>query len=259
MIAREPFLIQTAEPFFFPGSRIGCLLVHGFTGTPKEMRGLGEHLAEQGHTVLGVRLSAHATQPEDMFRSRWWDWLACVEDGWHLLSGCTDRIFVLGLSMGGILSLTFSSYMPVAGLVAMATPHHLPSDPRVPFIKPLSLIQRFIPKGPPQWHDPEAYQDHVSYPADPTRAYAEVRQLLERMRLGLGRVNCPALLIYSKADPTVTAAEGHMEKIHAELGSQDKRTLWVENSGHVITRDADRLVVYQACGEFIRRVSQEGV
>ena len=220
---------------------------------------MGEYLSKCGYTILGVRLAGHATQPEDMIRSRWWDWLACVEDGWHLLSGCTDQIFVLGLSMGGILSLTISSHMPVAGVVAMATPHHLPPDPRIPFIKPLSHFQRFIPKGPPQWHDLAAYQNHVDYPAYPTRAYAELRQLLERMRLGLGQVRCPALLIYSKADPTVTAAEGHMEKIFAALGSQTKQTLWVENSGHVITGDADRQIVYQACGEFIQRVSQEGL
>ncbi len=71
-----PRLIPTAEPFVFPGGPVGCLLVHGFTGTPKEMRWLGEYLAGQGHTVLGVRLAGHATQPEDMIRARWWDWAA---------------------------------------------------------------------------------------------------------------------------------------------------------------------------------------
>ncbi|MBI1854527.1 MAG: carboxylesterase, partial [Chloroflexi bacterium] len=64
-------IIPTAEPFFLPGSKTGCLLIHGFTGAPKEMRWMGEYLADKGYSVLGVRLAGHATRPEDMIRSNW--------------------------------------------------------------------------------------------------------------------------------------------------------------------------------------------
>ena len=37
-----------AEPFYFKGTAAGCLLLHGFTATPQELRGLGEHLAARG-------------------------------------------------------------------------------------------------------------------------------------------------------------------------------------------------------------------
>lgn len=248
-------LIPTAEPFFFPGGRTGCLLVHGFTGTPKEMRWLGEHLAAQGHSVLGVRLAGHATQPADMIRARWGDWLACVEDGWHILSGCTDRIIVMGLSMGGALALAFAAHYPAAGVVAMSTPHHLPPDPRLRFVKPLSLFQPYIPKGSPNYFEPEAFQDHVSYPVDPTRAYAEVNELLIEMRAGLPKINAPVLLIYSRRDSVVTPQERHIELIYEALGSQDKQMMWIENSSHVITRDAQRQVVFRAAADFVARLT----
>jgi carboxylesterase len=254
-----PILIPTAEPFFFPGGPVGCLLIHGFTGAPKEMRWLGEYLALQGHTVLGIRLSAHATQPEDMIRARWQDWVASVEDGWHMLSHCTERVFVIGLSMGGILALLSASYQPVAGVVAMSTPHHLPKDPRLPFIKLISHFQRFLAKGPPNWYDLEAYREHISYPVDPTRAYAEVRDLLAEMRARLPRVSAPTLLIYSRNDPTVKADDGHMEQIYNSLGSRNKHSLWVENSGHVITRDAARQTVFQAVADFVSQISEENL
>ena len=250
-------IIPSAEPFFFPGGSTGCLLIHGYTGTPKEMRWLGEYLAEQGNTVLGIRLFAHATQPADMIRARWRDWLASVEDGWHMLSDCTQQIFVIGLSMGGILSLLFASRRPVAGIVAMSTPHHLPKDARIRFIKPLSLIQPYIPKGSPSWFDEKAYQEHTSYPSDPTRAYAEVRDMLEVMRNRLPIIKSPTLLIYSKDDPVVTPGEGHMELIYQALGSSDKQSLWIEKSGHVLPRDAQRKQVFRAIGEFITRVADQ--
>ena len=64
-------IIPTAEPFFLPGQpgKPGCLLIHGFTGAPKEMRWMGEYLSrEAGFPCLGVRLAGHATQPADMIR-----------------------------------------------------------------------------------------------------------------------------------------------------------------------------------------------
>lgn len=244
-------IMPTAEPFFFPGNEVGCLLVHGFTGTPKEMRFLGEYLHQQGFTALGVRLFAHATHIDDMKRARWHDWIASVEDGWYYLQNICTKICVIGLSMGGILSLVFASRFPVCGVVAMATPHHMPADPRVRFIKPLSLLKPYFPKGPSNWFDAQAEQDHLSYPQDPTRAYAEVRDLLEIMRESLPNIHAPALLIYSKDDLVVTEKEKHMEKIFQELGSMRKECLWIENSSHVITRDAQREKVFKAVADFV--------
>jgi carboxylesterase len=251
----QALTMPTAEPFFFPGGPTGCLLVHGFTGTPKEMRWLGEHLASQGYSVLGVRLAAHATRPEDMIRARWRDWLVSVEDGWNLLSGCCETIFVMGLSMGGMLSLTFAARFPVAGVVAMATPHHIPPDPRVPFVKPLSIFKPFIPKEPSNWYDPQAYEQHADYPVEPTRAYIEIIELMDVLHAALPQVSAPALLINSKNDQTVTVQEKHMEGIYDALGSQDKGSLWVENSHHVITEDAARQEVFQAVSDFVARVA----
>jgi carboxylesterase len=94
----QNLIIPSAEPFFHPGGGVGCLLVHGFTGTPKEMTWFGDHLVKEGHTVLGIRLAGHATTPEDLARTRWLDWLASVEDGINILKGCTQVQIAIGLS-----------------------------------------------------------------------------------------------------------------------------------------------------------------
>ena len=44
----EDKVLPGAEPFFFEGSEVGCLVSHGFTGTTQRMRFLGEFLAEEG-------------------------------------------------------------------------------------------------------------------------------------------------------------------------------------------------------------------
>lgn len=249
-------IIPTAEPFFFPGGPIGCLLVHGFTGSPKEMRWMGEYLAEQGYTVLGVRLAGHATQPEDMLHCRWRDWLASVEDGYNLLRGVSDEIFVMGLSMGGVLSLLFASQQPLAGVVAMSTPYALPPDPLLPYLRWLHHIRPRLEKGPPDWHNPDAAQDHVAYPYYPTRAIIELNELLAEMRAALPAIKTPTLLIHSRQDHGV--APENMEHIYAGLGCADKQMVWLENSSHVITREPERLSVFGAAHQFVQGHKRKG-
>ncbi|MBS1250880.1 MAG: Thermostable monoacylglycerol lipase [Chloroflexi bacterium] len=247
-------IIPTAEPFYFPGGPTGCLLIHGFTGTPKEMLPLGEYLAEQGHTVLAPRLFGHATRLEDMNRARWEDWVASVEDGWHILEGATDQIFVLGLSMGGVLSLYVSSQLPVAGTVAMSTPYEIPPDPRLRFLKVLWRFFRQAPKEEDDWQDPSAGIGHISYPTYPTRGVIELQKLMDEMRAALPTLTQPVLLIHSRKDGGVSHHQ--MPKIHAQVGSAQKEMLWLENSGHVITRDAEKERVFKAVEAFIQRVGK---
>jgi carboxylesterase len=252
-------IIATAEPFLLLGDRSkpACLLIHGFTGTPKEMRWMGEYLNEQGLTCLGVRLTGHATDPEDMIRSNWTDWTASVEDGYHLLRGVTDDIFLMGLSMGGILSLLMSTRLEVRGVVGMSTPYKLPDDPRLRHIDWIARMIPYMPKSDEEpgasWFDKEAWKGHVSYPQNPVRSIGQLNTLLGEMRAALPKIDVPVLLIHSKDDRYVLPE--NMELIHADLKkTSDKTKLYVTGSGHVVTRDAARRQVFESVLEFVRRV-----
>jgi len=251
-------IIPSAEPFFLPGKpgQPGCLLIHGFTGAPKEMRWMGEYLSQQGYPSLGIRLAGHATRPEDMIRSRYTDWIASVEDGYHLLRGLTERIYLIGLSMGGVLSLLMSTQLDVAGVVAMSALYRIPYGYPDWMIKLLSKFVHYQPKSKEEpgatWFDKDAYAQHVSYPQNPVRSGAELKLLTAEMRTVLPQVDVPVLLIHSKNDTYILPE--NMEHIYAELGSSDKTKLYITESGHVVTRDAAREQVFEAASAFIRRV-----
>lgn len=253
-------IIPTAEPFLLPGGRTGCLLIHGFTGTPKEMRWMGEYLNQNGLTTLGIRLAGHATLPADMIASRWTDWIASVQDGFHLLSGMTDRIYLAGLSMGGALALTLAPHLNVKGVVAMSTPFALRGDHYpVWFIKLYSRVVPYVRKVNEEpgatWYDRDAFKDHVSYPRNPVRSIAELKLLLAEMHRSLPQIRRPVLLIHSKDDPYVLPE--NMEQIYNRLeNTPDKTKLYITESGHVITRDAKRMQVFDAALQFIQRLEQ---
>lgn len=250
-------ILKGGEPFFFPGDGVGCLLTHGFTSTPQEMRELGEYLAAQGRTVLGVRLFGHATDVRDMPRARWQDWIASVEDGYILLKDSCSKIVMLGVSTGGAISLYLAHTLATIGVVVMSTPHELPSDPRIQLLRPIirlaSIFYPFNPKGPPDFFDPEAEKARVQYNHYPLRSMPELDTVFQKMREVLPQLNLPVLFIHSKQDRFVPPE--HMEANFDLLGSKDKKKILIEGSNHIITCDAAREQVFKAANDFVNSIS----
>ncbi len=155
--------------------------------------------------------------------------------------------------MGGALSFCLAADFPVAGIVAMSTPYQLPPDRRLPYARLLGIFMPFVKKGPQVPREPEVYRWHVTYPVNPSRAVIELRDLLAQMRASLPRVAAPVMLIHSKADQAVSPK--NMELIYRDLGSLDKRQVWVENSLHTITLEPERQSIYQQAADFIREIA----
>jgi carboxylesterase len=103
---------------------IGVLLSHGFTGTPMEMRPLAEAFASAGYTVALPRLAGHGTTPEDMATTTANAWVASIADAATWLQARCDRLLMVGLSMGGILSLYMAGLQPTlfAGIITINAP-----------------------------------------------------------------------------------------------------------------------------------------
>ena len=238
-----------AEPFLFPGNRTGILLVHGFTGSPAAMRGLGKYLNEtHGYSTLGIRLPGHGTQVDDLRRPAWRDWIAAVEDGLNLLKGMSDTIFVAGLSMGGVLTLIAAQRYPIRGAIALSAPYGI-QDWRIPFMRPLSL---FVPK----FKKPGAVgiAAETSYSYFVTHAIAEASGLAKIMQEGLPQINIPMLLIQSHKDRMIEP--NALDLLYERLGTPHKEKLWLEQSGHVITLDVEREIVFERVAEFVQKLEK---
>src|SRR5271155_890263 len=108
--------------FFFPGRGLSALLIHGLTGTPYEMRFLGERLADAGVRVCGVKLAGHAVAAEELGATNNNNWYQSVVDGFERLRQFGDPIVVIGQSAGALLAsrLTLDQSDAIAGLVLLA-------------------------------------------------------------------------------------------------------------------------------------------
>ena len=113
------------KPFYFEGNQIGVLMVHGFTGSPVELYLMGEYLAQKGLTVLGVRLAGHGTTPEEMAETGWRDWVASAKEGLERLRAERERVYVVGYSLGGVITLHLAARLSMDGAVLLATPTYV--------------------------------------------------------------------------------------------------------------------------------------
>ena len=230
------------EPFFFPGGEPGVLLIHGFLTVPGEMRPLGEHLAAAGMTVSGIRLRGHGTQPEDLAKASWRDWLADVEAGLAELRQHCTRVCLAGLSLGGALALHAAAHNAVERVVTFSAPDSaLARHPLLRLAKAGSGIVHYIPKIGSDVREPEARRAHFTYTRVPLHAVCQIAALMETIDAHLSQVAAPTLLVQARHDlviPTKTP-----QRIAARLGGPS-RIFWVEHGGHTVVMDYDREAVF---------------
>lgn len=246
-----------------PGTRaLGCLLLHGFTATPHEVRPLAEALARDGVAVRAVRLAGHGTTVADLARTGWPDWLASAEAGLDALRRDVARVAVAGVSMGGLLALRLAATRPadVAALVLCAPALHLTDwRPRVlPYL-------RFVPgmrgrlavmpkRGGRDIADPAARAASRSYDALPLPAVLSLLELQRAIRRDVPTVTQPALLLHGRNDRVVPVHS--QQRLRAALGSRWIETHVLERSAHVLTEDFEREEVGRLAADFLARVER---
>ena len=242
------------EPFDLVGDgSIGAVLVHGFTGTPYEMRYLGDQLARAGITVHGLRLPGHGTTIEDLDRTTWEDWADAVEDAFDSLRLMCGQVAVVGQSLGGLLSLHLAAHRPeVAAVAALATPLWLEGLG--------AKVADWAARGALRWpaipklmrtdvRDRRVRRENPCYDAIPTRALGELARFMKLVGGELGEVRQPVLVLHGKQDHTapVACAGRIAERTRAV------RTRILPRSYHLIAADVERDIVAAEVVDFIRR------
>jgi len=244
-------VMSGAEPFFLRGNDTGVLLSHGFTGTTQSMRYLGEALHRLGYTVSAPRLKGHGISPAAMAKSTAGDWVASVEDALNELRPQCKRIFVGGLSMGGVLTLYMAAKH--AGVFAGAFPINAVVHVDSPDLAGLAFDRNAPPVIPGVGSDvKDPATKELAYPEVPVPAIKELFALIAVTRELLPRVACPTLVLQSREDHVVPPANG--KTIVSLVGASRAELVWLGNSFHVATIDHDKDRIVAEVHRFIQSV-----
>ena len=242
-------VLPGAEPIDLRGGPVGVLLSHGFTGTTQSLRPWAEHLAAAGLTVLAPRLPGHGTRWEDLNRTGFADWYAEVERGFDELRTRCERVFAMGLSMGGTVVLRLAELRAgqVAGLVVVNA--SLATERRD--AKVLPLLSKVLPSLPGIASDiRKPGVTELAYDRLPLKAAASLQRAWPVVRAELHRITCPVLVYRSRVDHVVEPVSGRALLEGLAGGSVEERVL--EKSYHVATLDHDAPAIFAGSVEFVR-------
>ena len=241
------YLHPLAAPFRLDGDRPDAVvLLHGWTGSPAHLRELGRVINEAGFTVAAPLLAGHGTTLEDMVGTGWRDWVGSALEA--ALELGARPLHLIGLSMGGIISLLLAPVLDAASVTTINAPQTV-YNRRMRLAPAYRGSSRIDPVEPPEPASPEMRKYQRQYDGTPIGTVAELRDLMRAARRTLPRVTCPALIIQSKTDETVRPRSA--EIIYDGIGATDKGLVWLENSRHVATLDDERNVIAQAILEHL--------
>jgi carboxylesterase len=261
--AEEPpspeFPVVDKNEFFFPGEGVSALLVHGLSGTPYEMRWLGEQLAAAGIRVRGVRLNGHAGSPEDLGASTYDNWYESVVQGLEDLRRYGDPNVVVGLSAGAVLAarLAVDQGEAIAGVAMLAPAFFLSWTTTVALgaVRKLGKLANHLylhNDGGSDIHDAAARRIHPTARLLPLSAPINLLDLSKMVRRRLERVTQPALLIYSSQDHTCPMGRNR-SFVTRHLGTAERREVVLEESYHVITVDNEKHQVAAEVRTFVEQ------
>ena len=244
-------IIPGAEPYSAAGDGRGALVLHGFTGNPQSMRGLALALADAGLSVELLLLPGHGTDISDMLPTRWKDWSDAAEAAYTELAARCDSVVVVGLSMGGMLSVWLAEHHPEIAAIAVVNPLVAPPDGGT-----IALVESMIESDEevaPGIGSDIAMEGAVesAYPGLPLRAALSLFAAAAEVGRDLESVSCPVLVFTSLQDHVVDPVSSEVLVARAKGPVEQVK---LERSFHVATLDFDQDEIESRTVEFVTAV-----
>lgn len=250
--SRSAFVVA---PSGVPRARALC--IHGFTGTPFEVRPLADALATRGVASVGVLLPGHGTQPEDLAPCSWHQWEQAALQAWDALPRDLPRVLV-GCSMGGLLALRVAVLRAdVAAVVLLAPALSFFSDGELAARAALQGLWRLKPyvqkeQAGGDIADPAGRAANPTYSVIPLRPLGQVLLLQRAVRAELRRVVAPLCVFHGEQDHTIPPSAS--AEIAAGVAAPLVEHHRLRDSFHVIGLDVDRERIARLTGAFLERV-----
>lgn len=112
-----------AEPIYrLNSSQHGVLFLHGYLGSPFEMKDLSQRVFEAGFSISVPRYPGHGTSLEDLTTTFGTDWLHAAREACMQLQTQCRRVSIVGLSMGAALAVLLAGEFEIQSIALLSMP-----------------------------------------------------------------------------------------------------------------------------------------
>jgi carboxylesterase len=210
-------------------------------------------LHRHGWAVRAPLLPGHGRSLDAFAASRAEEWIECARRELDELRSRYPAVSLIGLSMGGSLATILAgetggvdAVVLLAPYLSMptrlrraATAHHL-----------IGLVTPFLGGGGDRSiRDPAEVTRNLAYRFTTPRLVYELSRVVARGRAAAPRVAAPTLVIQSRQDHRIP--QDAAERSFALFTASQRRLIWTEGNGHVITVDYGRQAVFASVIEWL--------
>lgn len=246
----------TSTPWLVPGRAPAWLALHGYCGTPEEMRLVVEVATSGGFQVEAPVLPGHCTHARDLAPLGFDDWYEGVRASF-LRAAERGPVLVVGLSLGSLLGTRLALDYPdrVLGLVLLANAFFLSPFPSWPLrgVDRLGLREFGVPKLGTDIGDAEARRTHLAYTVQPVGPAIRLLRAAERLFAELPQLTCPTLIVHGAKDRLCPVSNAW--RVAEQIGSGRTRVVILPRSHHIVTRDYDREQLRAELTQFAARLT----
>ncbi|MFN2187186.1 MAG: alpha/beta hydrolase [Candidatus Promineifilaceae bacterium] len=246
---------EERQAYTMKAGPIGCLMLHGFLGSPLSSRPLAAYLQERGITVHCPLLPGHGQYPNKLYKIPKEAWMDETEEALRFLQDNCDEIFLMGHSMGTVLGARLAiKYGGFKGQIMISPAYDVP-DPRIklmrfaryfmPYYYPLrsrrmqDLVYKRLREFDPEidLEDPEVQARLPEITRVPTSGIDEMRKMLAMGRKLWPRLDLPIIIFQGKLDEA--ASYQNTQRLFELLPGKEKKLLLFEDAGHELMRPFD--------------------
>ncbi|WP_448374685.1 alpha/beta hydrolase [Fervidobacterium sp.] len=237
--------VKKSLPIFLQGGEKGVLVIHGYTGSPHDFEFMAHELHKAGFTVSVPRLPGHGTCGEDFLTTTRHDWLRRVYDAYYDLTAICKEVYIVGLSMGGVIALILAAHLKPKKLVTLAAAIHT-IDNRIKITPLLSIFtKKMVRENDEKYDEPDLqYLKNEYWSFNWPKQAAELYKLMKMARKSVPEIVSETLVVAARNDNTVPLSAA--EFIYKNIKSEKRKMLIFEKSGHVLSNDVEKEEVTKA-------------
>jgi carboxylesterase len=244
------------------GSSKAILFVHGFPSTPKTFKFVTPIAEQAGYDVYVPLLPGFGTTHEDFIQTRFSQWYAFLSDFYREKRKRYSKLYIVGLSMGGALTLKLAEDFSGTDLAPDAVSvNAAPVSLRFPrkgpvrgtslfFIRTLGWMVTHQGGKSDKWKKMEdGHNDWIGYQGQFPRQVYSLKMGVDRIRRDLKKITVPVIAFQAPTDTTVDFS--NLSYIENRISSKIKSFNRLDYKGYYNTAHA--LFLYESIREKLMR------